>query len=68
MKLFLKVALFTVVMPGTFAGLLPVLIVGDRAVSSGATLARFQCSEHALGAEDHAPDALAADCVVVRRN
>ncbi len=30
--------------------------------------ARFQCSEHALGAEDHVPDALAADCVVVRRN
>ena len=28
----------------------------------------FQCSEHALGAEDHAPDALGADCVVVRRN
>lgn len=30
--------------------------------------ARFQCSEHALGAEDHVPDALGADCVVVRRN
>ncbi|WP_419949175.1 M23 family metallopeptidase [Candidatus Palauibacter sp.] len=29
--------------------------------------APFQCSEHALGAEDHVPDALAADCVVVRR-
>jgi len=28
---------------------------------------RFQCSEHALGAEDHVPDALGADCVVVRR-
>ena len=38
MKLFLKVALFTVVMPGTFAGLLPVLIAGDRAVAGGATL------------------------------
>ena len=38
MKLFLKVALFTVVMPGTFAVLLPVLIAGDRAVASGATL------------------------------
>lgn len=38
MKLFLKVALFTVVMPGTFAGLLPVLIVGDRAVAGGATV------------------------------
>ncbi|MCY4398485.1 MAG: M23 family metallopeptidase [Gemmatimonadetes bacterium] len=30
--------------------------------------ARFQCSEHALGAEDHVPDALAADCVVVQRS
>lgn len=29
--------------------------------------APFQCSEHALGAEDHVPDALGADCVVVRR-
>ncbi len=38
MKLFLKVALFTVVMPGTFAGLLPPLIVGDRAVAGGPTL------------------------------
>lgn len=28
---------------------------------------RFQCSEHALGSEDHVPDALGADCVVVRR-
>ena len=30
MRLFLKVVLFTVVIPGTFAGLLPVLIVGDH--------------------------------------
>jgi hypothetical protein len=30
--------------------------------------ASFQCSEHALGAEDHVPDALGADCVVVKRN
>ena len=30
--------------------------------------ARFQCSEHPLGAEDHVPDALAADCVVVRQD
>ena len=29
--------------------------------------ARFQCAEHALGSEDHVPDALGADCVVVRR-
>ena len=28
---------------------------------------RFQCSEHALGTEDHVPDALGSDCVVVRR-
>ncbi len=28
----------------------------------------FQCSEHPLGAEDHVPDALGADCVVVRRD
>ena len=39
MKLFLKVALFTVVVPGTFAGLLPVLIVDDRAVAGGAMVA-----------------------------
>ena len=38
MKLFLKVALFTVVMPGTFAVLLPVLVAGDGVVASGATL------------------------------
>ncbi|MCY4398858.1 MAG: isoprenylcysteine carboxylmethyltransferase family protein [Gemmatimonadetes bacterium] len=37
MKLFLKVALFTVVVPGTFAGLLPVLIVDDRTIAGGAT-------------------------------
>jgi hypothetical protein len=30
--------------------------------------ATYQCSEHALGAEDHAGDALGADCVVVRRD
>ena len=30
--------------------------------------APFQCSEHPLGAEDHVPDALGADCVVVRRD
>lgn len=29
--------------------------------------APYQCSEHALGAEDHAGDALGSDCVVVRR-
>lgn len=30
--------------------------------------ARFQCSEHALGDPVHVPDALGADCVVVRRD
>jgi hypothetical protein len=30
--------------------------------------ARFQCSEHALGDPEHVPDALGADCVVVRRD
>ena len=30
--------------------------------------APFQCSEHPVGAEDHVPDALAADCVVLRRD
>ena len=29
--------------------------------------ARMQCSEHAFGTEDHVPDALGADCVVVKR-
>ena len=48
MKLFLKVALFTVVMPGTFAGLLPVLIVDDRAVAGGATLV-LACGLFAFG-------------------
>ena len=48
MKLFLKVALFTIVMPGTFAGLLPVLIVGDRSVAGGATLVPA-CGLFALG-------------------
>lgn len=30
--------------------------------------APYQCAEHALGAEDHAGDALGADCMVVRRD
>ncbi len=38
MKLFLKTTLFTVVMPGTFAVLLPILLPGDRTASSGAIL------------------------------
>ncbi|MXX55315.1 MAG: isoprenylcysteine carboxylmethyltransferase family protein [Gemmatimonadetes bacterium] len=37
MTLFLRVALFTVAVPGTVAGLLPFLIVGDRAVAGGAS-------------------------------
>ena len=38
MKLFLKTALFTVVMPGTFAVLLPILIAADRTSAGGAAL------------------------------
>ena len=38
MKLFLKTALFTVVMPGTFAVLVPVVLAADRAAAMGATL------------------------------
>ena len=38
MKLFLKVALFTLVMPGTVAVLVPLLIKWDRPVAEGATL------------------------------
>lgn len=38
MKLFLKTALFTVVMPGTFAVLLPILITADRTAVGGAAL------------------------------
>ena len=48
MKLFLKVALFTAVMPGTFAGLLPVFIVGDRTVGGGVTLG-LACGLFAFG-------------------
>ncbi len=38
MKLFLKVALFTLVVPGTVAVLVPLLIKWDRPVAGGATL------------------------------
>ena len=38
MKLFLKTALFTVMIPGTFAVLLPIFLAGDRTAASGATL------------------------------
>ena len=48
MKLFLKVALFTVVMPGTFAGLLPFLIVRDRAAAGGVALG-LACGLFAFG-------------------
>ncbi len=48
MKLFLKVALFTVVMPGTFAGFLPFLIVGDRGAAGGVTLG-LACGLFAFG-------------------
>lgn len=43
MKLFLKTALFTVLMPGTFAVLLPVLIAGGRTTVSGAALGFASC-------------------------
>lgn len=60
------------------AGLLSGFVCGtSRAAAQGSEIeafvihppvaARFQCSEHALGSEDHVPDALGADCVVVRR-
>ena len=38
MKLLLKTALFTVVMPGTFAVLVPILLAGGRTAASGAIL------------------------------
>lgn len=38
MKLLLKTALFTVVMPGTFAILVPLLLAADRTTAGGATL------------------------------
>ena len=43
MKLFLKTALFTVLMPGTFAGLLPVLVAGGRTAVGGAGLGLAAC-------------------------
>ena len=43
MKLFLKVALFTVVMPGTVAVLVPVLLGGDRTIAGGALLGLATC-------------------------
>ena len=43
MKLFLKTALFTVLMPGTFAGLLPPLIAGSRTAVGGAGLGLAVC-------------------------
>ncbi|MXV95716.1 MAG: isoprenylcysteine carboxylmethyltransferase family protein [Gemmatimonadetes bacterium] len=48
MMLILRVALFTVVVPGTVAGLLPFLIVGDRAVAGGASLG-LACGLFAFG-------------------
>ncbi|WP_419164519.1 methyltransferase family protein [Candidatus Palauibacter sp.] len=38
MKLFLKSALFTLVAPGTFAGVIPFLLARDRTAGTGATL------------------------------
>lgn len=39
MRLFLKTALFTVLVPGTFAVVLPILVAGDRPAATGGTLA-----------------------------
>lgn len=39
MTLFLKTALFTVLVPGTFAVVLPILFAGDRPAATGGTLA-----------------------------
>jgi hypothetical protein len=60
------------------AAALPTLVLGTHAASAQIeeiesvaihppVAARFQCSEHALGDVDHVPDALGADCVVIRR-
>ena len=38
MTLFLKTALFTVLCPGTFAVVLPILVAGDRPAATGGTL------------------------------
>ena len=43
MKLFLKIALFTLVVPGTVAVLVPFLLAGDRTVTSGAMLGLAVC-------------------------
>ena len=43
MKLFLKIALFTLVVPGTVAVLVPFLLAGDRTVAGGAMLGLAVC-------------------------
>lgn len=43
MKLFLKAALFTAVVPGTVAVLVPLLLKADRAAAGGATLGLAVC-------------------------
>ena len=43
MRLFLKAALFTAVVPGTVAVLVPLLLKGDRAVAGGVTLVLAVC-------------------------
>ena len=40
----------------------------DAVVIHPPLAARFTCSEHPLGSEDHAGDALGADCLVFRRD
>ena len=43
MRLFLKAALFTAVVPGTVAVLVPLLLKGDRVVAGGVTLGLAVC-------------------------
>ena len=43
LSLFLKTALFTVLMPGVFAVVIPLVLVGDRTAAGGVTLALASC-------------------------
>ena len=49
MRLFLKTALFTVAMPGTFAVFLPVVLAADRTAATGGTFWLASCP-FAIGA------------------
>ncbi len=54
------------IVPGAFAQSHPAPI--EAVTIHPPVAASYQCSEHALGAEDHVGDALGSDCVVVRRD